>query len=109
MPTKIGELREKLVKAIDAALSGKIAAPEALAIAKLGTAAASLLQAEINAVKELRALGLMAKLPAVGDMTIGAAIEGEATVEDDDQPIIKPIERSLISQETARVVKGSRY
>lgn len=70
MATKTGELRETLIAAIDDLRAKKITPEQAKAIALLASQINASLNVEINALRELRALGIK-KAISVGGFALG--------------------------------------
>lgn len=86
MATNFGELRETLVKAIDAVKSGSMDAKDATAIAKLAAQVTNSLQVEINAIRELRALGINS---TPGTTSLGSVIEVDARPQPAPPPAVE--------------------
>lgn len=77
MGTKVGEMRETLMDAIERVMSGKMVAHDAVAIAKLAAQVSLSLQVEAN----LRTASLLgARPPAFGALPIG-----------DETPVVEEI------------------
>lgn len=121
MTRKAGELRETLMAAIADVKAGTMTPATAISIAKLAAQVTNSLQVEINALKELHALGVVIdKVP--GNMEIGHhVIEGEVTQPSvSAPPAVHRLNtneddhfdaggRTRVALPAARVVTGSRY